>query len=305
MKKKLKVAFELLEKELQAASNTDLTRLKGGQQSENTISGFWTQDGIMFNSFHQNIGVQPNSTNSSSSGEHEYSGNGFWTWGGSGWIWNGDGEPDPNAPYYGEDDSGVIITVSGSSNNSGYWWDTDSGSDSGDFWEMMSGYANENNQNLRSSQNLFGFFLQYEEFRATKYDANPPKGDWTIGIGHKIKPGENFDGVTLDITQAKALLAKDLLYWEKQVKANITIDLLQHQFDALVAFAMNVKGGLSSTSAPTLIDAVNRCSDTDEEMKRIWRLYSSPNDPGIHTGLLNRRTDEFEMFQYGDYVRNH
>lgn len=144
MKKKLKIAFDLLEKELQAASQNDLNKRKGGFQSNETISGFWAQEGLMFSTYNQPGGIQAYNSSSSSGGEDDYSGNGFWTWGGSGWVWNGEGEPDSNAPHYSPDESGVVIVVGGSGSQSGGgnggWDDDESGSNgNGNWWGGNSG----------------------------------------------------------------------------------------------------------------------------------------------------------------------
>lgn len=80
---------------------------------------------------------------------------------------------------------------------------------------------------------------QFEGYRSQVYDANPPKGDWTIGYGHKLKAGESFPrGVTQ--TEARALLVKDVGFAEERVNRNITRRLSQSQFDALVSLAFNL-----------------------------------------------------------------
>jgi RHS repeat-associated protein len=160
----------------------------------------------------------------------------------------------------------------------------------------------EANARLTLSDAGYGFIMAWEDFRATKYDANPGKGDWTIGYGHKIKKGENFDGKTITQAEALALLRSDMPFFEDRVKRNISVALSQQQFDALVIFDMNVRGGLSRNT--TITDAVNRNADMGT-MQKIWYMYSSPNDPRIHQGVLNRRMDEFQIWQYRNYTRDY
>jgi len=70
-------------------------------------------------------------------------------------------------------------------------------------------------------------------------------GTWTIGWGHTgpdVTPG-------LRITQERAdqLLARDLAIFEAAVTYAIRVFLKQCQFDAMVAFAFNVRGWRGST----------------------------------------------------------
>ena len=145
------------------------------------------------------------------------------------------------------------------------------------------------------------FIKDWEDFRATKYDASG-KGDWTIGYGHKIKKGENYDGYIMSRDEALKLLRSDLAFHEERVRRNISVTLSQQQFDALVAFDMNVRGGLSTNNM--IKNAVNSNADMST-MQKIWYMYSSPNNPNIHKGVLNRRMDEFQIWQYGDYKRDY
>lgn len=90
--------------------------------------------------------------------------------------------------------------------------------------------------------------------------------------------------------------------FEDRVNKYINIPLTQQQFDALVTFDMNVIGGLAKN--PKILNAVNNRVDNNT-LEKIWYLYSSPKDPTIHKGLLNRRKDEFEIWKAGDYNRNY
>lgn len=149
---------------------------------------------------------------------------------------------------------------------------------------------------------MFFFAEAWEGFRAARYDANPRYGDWTIGYGHKIKPSENFDGKRITKGKAIELFHNDMIYFENRVRRNINVKLSQQQFDALVLFDMNVRGGLDK--ANKLREAVNgQIGNT--KLRKIWYMYSDPNMPIIHQGLLNRRMDEFEIWTIGDYTRNY
>jgi len=85
-------------------------------------------------------------------------------------------------------------------------------------------------------------------FEGCKLEAYPDAGKppvWTIGWGHTgpdVTPG-------LRITQERAdqLLARDLAIFESAVTYAVRVPLKQCQFDALVAFAFNVRGWRGST----------------------------------------------------------
>ena len=95
---------------------------------------------------------------------------------------------------------------------------------------------------------------------------------------------------------------EDMTYFENRVKKKISVALSQQQYDALVIFDMNVRGGIfKSTSLRIAVnDQVNM-----NTMQKIWYMYSSPNDPTIHQGVLNRRMDEFQIWQSRNYTRDY
>ena len=76
------------------------------------------------------------------------------------------------------------------------------------------------------------------------------------------------------------------------------VPLHQHEYDALVIFCFNIgNGSFSSSSALRKLNTGQYDQVPDEIMK--W------NKAGAHVsqGLINRRTEEIEMFRYADYVR--
>ncbi|WP_129020663.1 glycoside hydrolase family protein [Edaphocola flava] len=149
------------------------------------------------------------------------------------------------------------------------------------------------------SEAAYGFIMAWEDFKPGKYDATG-YGDWTIGYGHKIKNGENFDNKSLTKSEALELLRSDMAFFEDRVSRNISVALSQQQYDALVIFDMNVKGGLSRNN--TIREAVNRGAN-NAELEKIWYMYSSPGT-NYHRGLLNRRMDEFQIWKNANYNRD-
>uniref|UniRef100_A0A6M3XRR4 Putative glycoside hydrolase n=1 Tax=viral metagenome TaxID=1070528 RepID=A0A6M3XRR4_9ZZZZ len=106
---------------------------------------------------------------------------------------------------------------------------------------------------MQVSRDGIELITYFEGFRSLPYlDA---AGHPTVGVGHLVRPGEDFSGgVTPD--QARELLRLDLQDAESAVNRLIYIDLEQHQFDALVSFTFNLGGGALQRS--TLRRCVNR-----------------------------------------------
>lgn len=75
----------------------------------------------------------------------------------------------------------------------------------------------------------------------------------TIGVGHLIRPGEQFTTITEQ--QALDLLAIDVGNAEHAVNSNVTVELTQNQFDCCVDFTFNCGGGAFASS--TFLKKIN------------------------------------------------
>lgn len=132
---------------------------------------------------------------------------------------------------------------------------------------------------------------EFEGFRATKYIC--AAGYPTIGIGHVIKKGENYDVITEAF--AIELLRQDVRIAENYIRKLITKPLTQCQYDALVSFTFNCGGGALQRS--TLRAKINRgefASAADEFLK--WARGGGR----ILKGLLRRRKAERALFLADD-----
>jgi RHS repeat-associated protein len=160
---------------------------------------------------------------------------------------------------------------------------------------------NSPNKDMHLSEAGYGFLKAYEGFRPEMYNLND--GGYTIGYGYHIPIGDESkfaNGITE--SGADVLLHSIMDKYENQVRNYIDVALTQNQFDALVSLAYNLRGGLSNASK--LVDAINN-QVGEEKMRNTWYLYSMPNRPDLHTGLLNRRKDEFEIWQNINYTRDY
>lgn len=129
---------------------------------------------------------------------------------------------------------------------------------------------------------------QFEGLRLAKY--RDAVGKWTIGYGHLILPGENFDH-PLTEAQAGELLQQDLRQSEQAVRRYVTVDLNQNQFDALVSFTFNL--GPGSLKSSTLLRLLNqhKYPEAAEQFLRWNRAGGA-----VLSGLTRRRTAERALF---------
>lgn len=117
-------------------------------------------------------------------------------------------------------------------------------------------------------------------------------GVWTDGWGntHGVVPG-------LRITQDKAdadLLA-NVSDAVDAVNDNVTVDLAQHQFDALVDFAFNC--GCNAFKESTLLKKLN-AGDYEGAHDELVRWCK--DNGKVVAGLLRRRRAEQELFDQAD-----
>lgn len=120
----------------------------------------------------------------------------------------------------------------------------------------------------------------------------------TIGYGHLIKLGENFSG---GITErvATELLRADIAIAERAVQNNITVPLMQNQYDALVIFAYNI--GANNFAKSTVVKYINNPnfhSSIYPNLESAWRAWNKSGGR-VMGGLSRRRNAELHLFVYG------
>lgn len=80
-----------------------------------------------------------------------------------------------------------------------------------------------------------------------KADGRAIRGNATVGVGHLMRPGENYPaGITHDM--AISLLEGDLAWVEAAVKKHVTAALSQNAYDAFCSFCFNIGSGNFATS---------------------------------------------------------
>ncbi len=158
-------------------------------------------------------------------------------------------------------------------------------------------------QNQSLSQNGLKF-IECHEARGCKPDLTvylDTSKNPTIGYGHLVRKGEDFSkGITAK--QAIDLLVRDVRSAESFVNQHLSVYQAQTQFDALVDVAYN-----SPRAAGVLLNAINasqydRVPFASELGPSAFALSRNdfvdtlrPGTGGI-PGLINRRTDEFNLY---------
>jgi len=188
---------------------------------------------------------------------------------------------------------------------------------------LQEGYMNtfnENTQNtgnrvnpslLNFSQNGLNFLKGYEtEIKRNGKHVyfNDGYGYCTIGYGHLIAGKNSCESITipskfkdgLTDVEADTLLFGDVQRISNLVKSKVSVNLYQHEFDALVSLAFNVEASVGSES--TLLRKLN-ASDYEgaaNEFKN-WRVAGGV----VSAGLVKRRAQETEIFKNNIYDSTH
>jgi GH24 family phage-related lysozyme (muramidase) len=135
-----------------------------------------------------------------------------------------------------------------------------------------------------------------KEFEGCELEAHKVGGIWHIGIGHSSTSGKQpipEEGMEITAEEAEAILGADLLEYELLLADQVTVDLTQGQFDALVSIAFNKGPTWFRKSA--LLKAVN-AKDWDRAALAILAEH-----PGVthkfYKGLARRRKAEAALFR--------
>lgn len=140
---------------------------------------------------------------------------------------------------------------------------------------------------MKISQKGIDLLKEFEGFEAKPYLCSA--GKKTIGYGHVILVGENFDSVSIE--RAEALLRKDVEIAEKAINLNVDVKISQYQFDAIACFVFNV--GVGAFIKSTLREKLNM-GDYKGASEQFLR-WDKVNGKSV-AGLLIRRKKERALF---------
>jgi lysozyme len=113
--------------------------------------------------------------------------------------------------------------------------------------------------------------LMHEEGKRNNAYPDPATGGepWTIGVGHTGP--DVYPGLYWSDEQIMAALAKDVKWAEDAVNQNVTYNVNQEQFDALVEFAFNIGGPqFARSTLVKKLNAGNVLGAADEFLK--WNI---------------------------------
>jgi len=181
---------------------------------------------------------------------------------------------------------------------------------------LVEGYENtfresnkENNRSdindLHTSEKGKEFIKGWESLRLSSY--NDSRGYCTIGFGHLIEE-DRCENITLppefinsiDEVKALGLFDNDLAAVEQGVKRSISVDLYQHEFDALVSLLFNCGAFfLSEGGAPKLLTLL----DAEKYEQAANEFLDITN--GGDSGLIGRRQAENNIFLNNVYNSAH
>ena len=143
---------------------------------------------------------------------------------------------------------------------------------------------------MKTSDEGRALIREFEGCELTAYPDPATGGDpWTIGVGHTGP--EVHEGKEITEEDADALLAKDLARFEACVSDNLTVDVAQAQFDAMVSLAFNI--GCANFRKSSVLRYTNE--GNLEGAKEAFRLWDKAAGKKM-AGLTRRRAAEAEMF---------
>ena len=139
------------------------------------------------------------------------------------------------------------------------------------------------------SQDCIDLVKQSEGFSAHPYKDSAGYG--TVGYGHKIKAGEDFeDGLT--VAEAEALMREDLDKAAAGVNELVKAKLTQGQFDALTDFVFNLGAGNLRNS--TLLRKLNAGYGDEAPAELLRWVYAGGEKL---PGLVTRRQREVDLWR--------
>lgn len=150
---------------------------------------------------------------------------------------------------------------------------------------------------MQLSDNGIMEIVSYEGCCTQPY--NDGTGVMTIGIGHTASDGEDPAKMPLTssitVQQAFDMFLTDIKAYEDAVNKELTVAILQNQFDALVSICYNI--GIYGEEHSTFIKDIN-AADSETDIRAAILLWDKPSM------IISRRTKEANLYEYGIYSNN-
>lgn len=151
------------------------------------------------------------------------------------------------------------------------------------------------NESMSVGLNGLNLLKSFEGFAAKRYLC--PAGKPTIGYGKVIAPNDPLWNATISEPEATALLARDLIRYERMARAAVKVELNQNQFDAVVSWIYNC--GVPGNNSRTLAALNSYDFPAFCRLLLTWNKAVDPKTGKMRelTGLTRRRLVEMELFQ--------
>ena len=143
---------------------------------------------------------------------------------------------------------------------------------------------------VETGKGFLSLIKKFEGFAAHPYDDPPGSGKKSVGWGHQITPGENFN-YPMSMGTASALLDRDSVVARNAVARHVSVTLTGAQHDALISFVYNI--GETQFVRGTVPKKIN--AGDLPGAGRTMLLYNKAGGV-VNAGLVKRRTIEAAPF---------
>ena len=163
---------------------------------------------------------------------------------------------------------------------------------------------------LKTSEKGIQFIKDWETFKANLYDDDSEGHHCTIGYGHLVHRGR-CDGSESEefkkgISEARGveLFTQRLVEFEKSIQRDITANLYQHEFDALVSLVFNTGENFLNTGGIKKGETQIKKKINKKEYDAGADEMSDVTNNGL-SGLVKRRKAEINIFKTNTYDSTH
>jgi GH24 family phage-related lysozyme (muramidase) len=135
-------------------------------------------------------------------------------------------------------------------------------------------------------QSTIDTIIGFEGYKIHAY--RDTKGLWTTGVGHLIKPNEEYL-ITKTLTKAEVddLLRADLAECAKCIEENVNVPISTNQFDALASLCFNI--GTDHFLESSVLRHLNEGNYA--QAAEDFLLWNKPSE------LIRRRLEEKALFE--------
>lgn len=163
---------------------------------------------------------------------------------------------------------------------------------------------------LKTSEKGKAFIKDYEKFRANLYNDDAKERNCTIGYGHLVhsgtcngsEPEEFKKGITEE--RALELFNNRLVEFEKAVQRDITVNLYQYEFDALVSLLFNTGSDFLNVGGANDGETKIKKNINNKEYEKGVEEFRDVTNNGL-AGLVVRRNAEINIFKKNIYDSTH